>query len=212
MVADKVEAIYVASGAHHLRFQRLDIGYTMSNAIQWSTHEAGQYSSYLELLDSRIHHAGQTTRDSGHGGPGINNGYGIYLFTDDNLVQGNEFYSNCGIAINAYGNRNVISYNTAYGNGTRGGPAPAINIGSSAYPGMTNNTLVDGNVVFGNRAGVQIYSNTVNTVVSNNTIYANQVDGLLLAYFDSVYLRNNAVYGNGESDVRNEGGGAVYEE
>ncbi len=31
------------------------------------------------------------------------------MFTDDNLLAGNEFYSNCGIAINSYGSRNVFT-------------------------------------------------------------------------------------------------------
>src|SRR5438128_2577695 len=171
-VHDKPEAVYVSSGTHHIRFQRLDIGYTMSHAIQWSTNGVGPaYSSYLELLDSKIHHAGLTTGDSGHGGPGINNGYGIYMFTDDNVLAGNEFYSNCGIGINAYGHRNVFTNNVLHNNGTRGGPAAAMNIGSSSYPGNTQDHLIYNNVLVNNRAGLQIYTNTVNIGVYNNTIY-----------------------------------------
>jgi len=208
-VNDKPEAIYVSSGTHHIRFQRLDIGYTMSNAIQWSTNGVGPaYSSYLELLDSKIHHAGQATGDSGHGGPGINNGYGIYMFTDDNVLAGNEFYSNCAIAINSYGSRNVFKNNVIHNNGTRGGPAPAMNIGSSSYPGMSQDNLLFNNLIVSNRGGVQIYTNTVNTGLYNNTIYGNQLDGLHLQYFGSVTVRNNIIYGNG-MDVRNDSGATV---
>ena len=208
-VQDKPEAVYVSSGTHHIRFQRLDIGYTMSNAIQWSTNGAGPaYSSYLELLDSTIHHAGQATGDSGHGGPGINNGYGIYMFTDDNVLAGNEFHSNCAIGINSYGSRNVFKNNTVHNNGTRGGPAPAMNLGSSSYPGMTSDNLIYNNLFVNNRGGVQIYTNTQNTGLYNNTIYGNQLDGLHLQYFGSVTVRNNIIYGNG-TDLRNDGGATV---
>jgi len=207
-VTSKPEAIYVANGSHHIRFQRLDIGHTMSGTIQWSTNGAGPtFSSHLELLDSKIHHAGAATGDSGHGGPGINNGYGIYMFTDDNILAGNEFVDNYGIAINSYGSRNVFKNNVIYNNGTRGGPSTAVNIGSSSFPAVSTDNLLYNNLIVNNRGGIQIYTNTANTGVYNNTIYGNQMDGLHLQYFGSVTARNNIIYGNGNGvDIRNDGG------
>jgi len=203
------ELVYCANGAHHVRFQRLDIGNTMMGTIQWSTNGMGAaYSSYLELLDSKIHHAGAATGDSGHGGAGMNNGYGIYTFTDDNLIAGNEFSDNYAIAINAYGSRNTVRNNRIFNNGTRGGTAPAINIGSSSYPGVSRDNLVYNNLIYRNRSGIQVYSNTSATGVYNNTIYANQLEGLHFQYYYSVTARNNIIYANGSS-LRDDGGSSV---
>jgi parallel beta-helix repeat protein len=199
IVAVRPEAIYVANGAHHIRFQRLDVGYTMNDAIALSTNGVGDsYSSYVELLNSRIHHAGAATGDSGHGGPGIDNGYGIYIKTDDNLIAGNEFYSNYAIGINAYGSRNTLRSNILRGNGTRGGPAPAINIGSSSYPLDSSDNLIFNNVIYDNPGGIQIYTNTVRTRVFNNTIYRNTaLFGIHAQYYKAgTIIRNNIIYSN----------------
>jgi hypothetical protein len=135
-VTSKPEAIYVANGAHHIRFQRLDIGNTMSGTIQWSTNWRGStFSSHLELLDSRIHHAGAAPGDSGHGGPGVNNGYGStcsrmttsWRATSSSTITGSPSTPTAA----AY----VFKNNLIHRNGTRGGPATAVNIGSSSFPG-----------------------------------------------------------------------------
>jgi parallel beta-helix repeat protein len=208
---DAVEAVYVGNGAHHIRFQRLDIGYTMSHAIQWSTNGVGNpFSSYLELHDSTIHHAGAATGDSGHGGRGINNGYGIYTFTDDNLLSGNVFYSNYGIAINAYGSRNTVRNNTIRGNGTRGGPAPAINIGAVSYPLNSSDNLIYNNVIYDNPGGIQIYTNAVRTGVFNNTVFRNApFPGISVQYYGAgTIIRNNIIYAN-STNYQDSGGFAA---
>ncbi len=202
-IADSSEAIYVAGGAHHIRFQRLDVGFTMSNAIQWSTNGVGpSFSSFLELLDSRVHHAGGASGDSNHGGDGINNGYGIYTFTDDNLLAGNEFYNNNGYAVVLYGSRNTIRNNTIHDNGLRGGTNYGIVIGSSAYPLTSADNVVRDNTVFNNRGGIQIYTNAENTKVTNNTVYDNQpLAGIFIQYARNSMVANNRVFGNGDNVV-----------
>ena len=208
---DTPEAINVANGAHHIRFQRLDIGYTMTHAIVFSTNGVGDsYPSYLELLDSRIHHCGAATGDSGHGGPGINNGYGIYTKTDDNLLAGNQFDSNYGIAITAYGSRNTFRNNTIRGNGTRGGPAPGINIGSGAYPLNSSDNLIYNNVIYDNPGGIQIYTNAVRTGVFNNTVFRNApFHGISAQYYGAgTIIRNNIIYANSTNYSDRGGAGA----
>jgi parallel beta-helix repeat protein len=193
------EAIYVASGAHHIRFQRLDVGNCMDDCIFFSTHDSPTpFTSSNELLNSRIHHAGQATGDSGHGGPGVNTGYGIYTITDGNLFDGNEFYSNNAYAMNVYGSDNVIRNNRIHDNGLRGGSNWGINIGSSAYPGRSANNFVYNNVVYNNRwGGIKVYTNADNTLVYNNTVYANGVYGIQAQYYGvNNAIRNNIIYAN----------------
>lgn len=199
IVANRPEAVYVASGAHHIRFQRLDIGYCMNDCISFSTHNSTPtFASYHELLDSKIHHAGQATGDNYHGGPGINTGYGIYTFTDHNRFEGNEFYSNNAYGMNVYGSHNILRNNRVYNNGLRGGTNYAINIGSSAFPANSANNLVANNLVYNNRGGgIKIYSNAENTHVVNNTVYGSGLAGIQAMYYaGGNVVRNNIMYAN----------------
>jgi parallel beta-helix repeat protein len=201
-VADAPEAIYVAYGAHHIRFRRLDIGHTMSNAINWSTNNSPvPFSSFLELLDSKVHHAGNATRDSGHGGDGINTGYGIYMITSDNTLQGNEFYSNNANAIVAYGDRHTIRNNSIHDNGLRGGTNYGVSLGSSAYPRNSDGNVIQGNTVFNNRGGILVYTNATNTTVTANTVYSNKFEGIMVQYATGTVVSDNTVYGNGTDYV-----------
>lgn len=197
-VADAPEAIYVAYGAHHIRFQRLDIGHTMSNAVHWSTNNAPvAFSSFLELLNSKIHHAGQATGDNDHGGPGINTGYAIYMFTSDNTLDGNEFYSNNANAIVAYGSRHVIKNNTIHDNGLRGGTNYGVSLGSSAYPLNSDANVIQRNTIFNNNGGILVYTNATNTQVTANTVYGNRFEGIMVQYANGTSITDNTVYGNG---------------
>jgi parallel beta-helix repeat protein len=197
-VADAPEAIYVAYGAHHIRFQRLDIGHTMSNALNWSTNNAPvPFSSFLELLNSKIHHAGQATGDTDHGGPGINTGYGIYMITSDNTLDGNEFYGNNANAIVAYGSNHVIKNNSIHDNGLRGGTNYGVSLGSSAYPLNSDRNMIQRNTIFNNNGGILVYTNATNTQVTANTVYGNKDEGIMVQYANGTAVTDNTVYGNG---------------
>jgi parallel beta-helix repeat protein len=140
----------------------------------------------------------KATGDSKHGGPGINNGYGIYMFTTDNVVDGNEFYSNCAYAIVAYGDRNVFRNNVIHDNGTRGGVNYGINIGSSSYPLRSADNVIHDNTIYNNRGGILVYTNAESTQVFNNTVYDNRpLEGILIQYAKGSVIRNNRVWGNG---------------
>lgn len=216
---NEIELIYCAQGAHHCRFARLIVGNCMANAIQWSTIQTdGRYeifSSYHELIGCTIHHAGLGTYDSGHGGPGINNGYGIYLFTDRNLLLRNRFLDNCGFAINGYGSDNLYDGNILLNNGTRGGSNAAINIGSSAYTydhGVQSlrNKLHNNVVCKNGDTGVQIYTDAVDTEVINNTIALNGGAGLMLQYNGPADVVNNIGWANGEA-LADYSGNSIFE-
>jgi parallel beta-helix repeat protein len=199
IAAVRPEAIYVADGAHHIRFQRLDVGYTANDAIALSYNNVGPpAATFVEVLNSRIHHAGWATGDSGHGGSGVNNGYGIYMKTTDNVVDGNEFYDNSAYAIVAYGDRNVFRNNSIHDNGTRGGTNYGINIGSSAYPLNSSDNVIQSNTIYSNRGGISVYTNSVRTRVQNNTVYNNRpLEGIFVQGATDTVLTGNNVYANG---------------
>ena len=192
-------AFYLSDGAHHIRLQRMDLGYTRNDVVTLSYNNYGApAASFVEILNSRIHHAGQFSGDSGHGGSGVNNGYGIYMYTTDNVVDGNEFDSNCGFAIVAYGDRNVFRYNQIHDNGTGGGVNAGINIGSSSYPLSSSNNVVHDNRIYNNRGGIQVYTNAESTRVYNNTVYNNWPgDGILIQWANGSVITGNNLWNNG---------------
>lgn len=221
IVASRPEMIYISGSAHHFRFQRLDIGPCMNDCMATSLSNApdNTWHTYYELVNSKIHGAGQATGDwvVSHGGPGINTGYLIYSQTDGNLLDGNDWYSTNAFAINVYGSDNIIRNNRVHAWGLRNtssaGTSTAINIGSSAHPVNSERNQVYNNLVYnasnapGNN-GIVIYTNSVDTVVANNSVY----DVAGLGFFGQFYLtgnilRNNIFYSNGTNICDFGGGG-----
>jgi len=196
---ETLSAFYLSDGSHHVRLLRMDLGSTRGDVVTLSYNNYGApAASFVEILSSRIHHAGQATGDSGHGGSGINNGYGIYMYTTDNVVDRNEFDNNCSFAIVAYGDRNVFSSNLIHDNGTHGGVNAGINIGSSSYPLSSSDNVVRDNKIYNNRGGIQVYTNAESTRVYNNTVYDNRPgDGILIQWANRSVISNNNLWGNG---------------
>ena len=98
-------AIYLSSGAHHNRFERLEVKNNQGNGIVFSNHNGN--SPFNEVLNCSIHDNGRY--------PGVNQGYGAYVFTSDNLFEGNDIYNNGGYGLHFYNNsgatdvaRNII--------------------------------------------------------------------------------------------------------
>jgi hypothetical protein len=171
---DHPDLVYFSDGSHHIKLERMIVEHTMTNALHWSTNNvAPDFHTAYELRDSLIQDVGNATADSGHGGPGINNGYGIYMFTGGNTIYGNAFTDMKGIGLVVYGPDNTIDSNRFYNTGVRGGPAPAINFGSSSNPVPTTNGLFINNLVYNNRVGgLQVYTNST-VFAYNNTFYNN---------------------------------------
>ena len=113
--------VYVSSGAHHNRFLRLTVKDNQGNGICLS--DNGGNAPFNEILQCVLSGNGRYA----YGGPtpGENQGYGIYMFTSDNLIDGNDIHDNDGYGIHAYGtqnqSRNVFRNNRVYGNGVMSG-------------------------------------------------------------------------------------------
>ena len=182
--------VYLSSGANHNRFQRLEVKNNTANGFAFS--HANANSPFNEVLNCSVHD---------NGGPGINTGYGFYITVSDTLLDGNDVYNNAGYGFHLYGfagdtpynNRNVVRNNRIHNNGKNGG----TNYGIVVAVGSDNQ--VYNNLIYGNRGGVQVYTESQATGVYNNTIYANQpYDGISMQYYSSApTVRNNIVFGNG---------------
>jgi len=151
-------------------------------------------SPFNEVLNCSIHDNGRF--------PGINTGYGAYVFSSDNLFEGNEIYNNSGYGLHFYNNhgalnvsRNIIRRNRIYDNGTHGG----TNYGIVVAYGDRNQVYE--NTIYGNSGGVMVYTKSSGAEVYNNTIYNNMVTGIMIQYASGSVVRDNTLYGNGEDIV-----------
>ena len=202
------DGIYLNSGAHHNRFVRVEVKNNSGNGIAFSNW--GGNSSFNQVINCHIHHNGQnSTFDHGQG-PGVNNGYGLYVFTSDNVFDGNDIHDNGGYGMHLYNNtgpndvaRNMVRNNRFHGNGTHGG----ITFGLVVAWGADN--VVANNLIYDNRGGgIQVYTGSSNAAVYNNTIYGNAADGVALQYYSAApIVQNNIVFANG-APIRDYGGTA----
>jgi len=204
------DGLYLSSGAHHNRFLRLEIKNNASSGVHFSS--SGGASGYNELLDCSIHDNGRTNLG--------NSGYGIYLSTSNNLIEGNDFFANNGYGVHlnplaGEGNNNIIRNNRIHANfvhGTVGGGG-TTSYGVVVIKGDRN--LVSNNLIYGNQGGILIYNDSTNTMIYNNTITDNLGHagggeaGINLQYFVSVDIRNNIIFNNANGSIVNNGGGTV---
>jgi parallel beta-helix repeat protein len=182
--------IYLNGGAHHNRFQRLEVKNNTANGIAFSNHNGN--SPFNEILNCSLHHNGRGF-----------NAYGAYIFTSDNLMEGNDVHSNGGYGLHVYNNtgpldvsRNIIRNNSIHDNGTLGG----TNYGLVVAWGDRN--VVQDNNIWGNRGGILIYTNSSNAQVLNNTVHDNTpLEGILISGATGTVVRGNSVYANGMSIV-----------
>jgi parallel beta-helix repeat protein len=187
------DGIYVGSGANHIRFLRLEIMNNQGNGIVFSDRSGN--SPFNEVLNCTIHDNGRY--------PGVNQGYGAYVTTSDNLFDGNEIYSNGGYGLHFYNNvgemnvaRNTIHGNRIHDNGNQGG----TNYGIVVAWGDSN--VIDSNTIYNNHGGILVYTNSSNTRVINNTVYNNSpLEGILIQFATGTIVTNNNVYGNTSSIV-----------
>lgn len=204
------DGVYVGSGAHHNRFLRLEVKNNSANGFQFS--DSSGNSPFNEVQHCNIHTNGQSLADPHGLGPGgINNGYGLYVFTSDNLFEYNDIHDNGGYGFHLYNNggpqnvaRNIVRFNHYYSNGSHGG----TNYAQAIAWGADNQFY--GNILNGNRGGLLVYSNSANTLVAQNTIYNNSpFEGIALQYYASApTVTNNIVYSNGSGIVDYGGTGS----
>src|SRR5262245_21823767 len=193
------DGIYLSGGANHNRFQRLEIRNNAGSAMAFSDQNGN--SPFNEVLNCSIHDNGRN--------PGINSGYGGYIFTSDNLFEGNDIFGNSGFGLHFYNNygeqnvnRNIIRNNKIHDNGTHGG----TNYGIVIAWGSQN--TIQTNQVYQNRGGILVYS-------SDNTLVGNTINGN--APFEGIAIqdtasrtitRDNIVFGNA-TDISDQGIGTV---
>jgi len=194
-------AVYVADGANHIRLLRMEVKNNQGNGVGFSNSNGN--SAFNEVINSSIHDNGRF--------PGVNMGYGLYVDTSDNLIEGNEIYNNGGYGLHFYDNsgahevnRNVIRNNHIYGNATHGG----TNYGIVIAWGSDN--VVDGNTIEGNRGGIQVYTGSSNTLVINNRISGNWPSpGIAMQYYDGAPTVVGNSVGSNAYEIVDFGGNGV---
>lgn len=192
------EGVYLSNGAHHNRFQRLEVKNAKSFGFAFSRNNGN--SPFHQVLNCKIHRTGNNSGDP-------RNGHGIYLSTSDNLIENNEIYDNQGAGIHGYDdtgpkyvNRNVIRGNTIRNNGLNGGGAYAV------VAAWGDDALIEKNAIHDNHGGVMVYTGSGRAIVRNNVITRNKLDGVALQYYSSApTVKDNNVYGNGQG-IMNYGG------
>ena len=197
------DLVYLSTGAHHNRFQRLEVKRSSANGFLLSAN--GGEANYNEILECEIHDNGRL--DAG------NSGYGIYLATSHNLIERNDIHSNNGYGVHqnalaSHGNDNVIRSNRIHDNVVHG----TIGVGGSTSYGVVlvngNNNLIVNNLIYRNQGGILVYNLTTNAQIYNNTITENRNNAIDLQYYGfNPVIMNNIVYINGGTIV-NHGGGS----
>jgi parallel beta-helix repeat protein len=159
-------------------------------------------ASFVEFINNKIHHNGRSWLD-----------HGLYLTGSNNLLEGNEIYSNSGYGVHIYSatagdnpSNNIIRGNIVRDNATSGADSGA---GILVASGGTNN-LVYNNIVRNNPShGIQVAYRARGTKVYNNTVYGNKHNGIHLdSTVSDTTLRNNILYQNGQA-VDNQGLGTI---
>jgi parallel beta-helix repeat protein len=179
--------VYVSSGAHHNRFQRLEVMNNLGSGIEFSDNNGN--SPFNEVLDSSLHDNGRFPR--------VNSGYGAYVFTSDNLFEGNAIYGNGGYGLHFFGSaassvsRNVIRNNRIFDNGRNGGS----NYGAVVASGDGN--VVRDNTISGNRGGLFVYVRSSNAIVERNLIVNNSpLEGIKIEGAVGTRVTANTLSGN----------------
>jgi len=187
------DGVYVGYGAHHNRFQRLEVMNNAANGLMFSDTSAN--SPFNEVIDCAIHNNGRA--------PGENRGYGAYIFTSDNLFEGNDIYENNGYGMSFYNNagamnvsRNTIRNNKVHHNGGAGGTNYGIVIA------WGDGNVIRNNTVFANHGGILVYTNSSNAQVYDNNIYDNgPLEGILIQYATGTLIRDNSISGGTVVDL-----------
>ena len=181
------ETIWVGSGAHHIRFQNLDVKGGQHFGIVLAVSSGG----FNQLINLDVHHNG-TAQHQDHG---------IYVCSPSNLVENSRIYSNAAYGIHVYPgapNDNIIRNNYIYDNGVLGGTSAGLTLAG-------DRNMAYNNVIFRNAIGIQIaYDSPVDTGIYNNTVYSNRDAGIFVQQGDRAVIMNNILYQN-NPDVQNAG-------
>jgi parallel beta-helix repeat protein len=150
--------ISIWGNVQHIRIQNCELKNSPAQGITVFM-GGGIDADFNELINNKIHDNGSNDFD-----------HGIYINTNNNLIEGNEFYRNSGWGIHKYskGNNNIIRNNKLYNNARLGLRGPGIGV----YGGTGN--LIYNNLIWGNNYGIAIDYREAGTKVFNNTIVNNR--------------------------------------
>jgi hypothetical protein len=191
------EAIYMSQGAHHLRFQNMEIKNAIfQGVLVTSTSTGGHEFSNLNIHlngSSRLHH-------------------GMYISAPNNLIEYCRIHHNAGFGIHIFKNvsqtgetpnahNNIVRFNTVHNNGTAQQNSGGIVVGSG------QGSLVQDNKVYNNTgAGILVAFNALNQIIERNTIYSNTTYGVeLQTTSTTATVRNNLVTQNSLSQILDNG-------
>jgi Right handed beta helix region len=182
------------STSHHLRVSNSEIKNGEGNGVLCG-------GTNHEFINLKVHHNGLSTA--------YTNSNGMYMYTDNTVIDGGEFYHNeCyGVRFldsdstkSADNNivRNAKVYSNGYGKGLSGASVCGSG-GGGIVLGNDNNSAYN-NLVYGNLSGIEVMWGTPSaTKIYNNTIYNNTPGGGIIigsAATDTA-VTNNIVWANG---------------
>lgn len=197
----KITAQSSTGPAHHIRIQRSEVMNARANPTTPCTSTqiardgtvipgpCGQGilltddGGYNEFIDLDVHDNGRTDFD-----------HGIYMKSNNNVIDGCSFHRNSGWGIHKYpsGNNNIIRNNRSYDNARIGKRGTGILVSGGS------GNLVYNNLVWGNRDGITAQYGESSARLYNNTVFGNSGRGI---YSDvpGTDIRNNIVYQNGSA-------------
>jgi parallel beta-helix repeat protein len=163
--------------AHHIRIKNSEIRNASDQAIMVSGAEA-QFNEFINL---NVHAAGRKCAEPGQC-------HGLYINTDNNLVDGGSWHDNIGYGIHIYyasgrPSNNIVRNALVYNN----------YVGIGLMRGVNNRAY--NNIVYGNKLG--IWAATTDGLISKNTVF-NNPDGGILVGFSRNTISSNILYSNGK--------------
>ena len=199
-------AIVVANGAQYIKFDGIEAKNARSSIV--SIGSSDSTGNYVWMTQCKIHHGGLMA-------PNSNQHHGLYIMSDNNLIELSEIYNNTGFGIHNYGgnpSNNIYRNNWIHDNGN----ASSTTFGVVLTTG-SNNQLYN-NLVTNNANGISIGSGTSQKVY-NNTLYGN---GQGFPCGDFCYpavtvdaagafsiIKNNIFFNNRLNNIGNYGTGSV---
>jgi parallel beta-helix repeat protein len=148
------------------------------------------------------------------GGGGTLNGYGLYIASSNNLIEGCDISDNRGAGIHIWRDGGAPSNNIVRNNRvhdlTRSKDTRMFGITLAG-----NNNEIYNNLVYnikypdsGSNAGIYVFMGSGHKIW-NNTVANNTADGINLASVSNIEVRNNIAYGNTGTAFVNSGTGTV---
>ena len=184
------EGCLVQTGAGYIRFQNIEIDEALIFGVVVSATSDGN----VEVLTSRIHNTGSPT------GTDITVGHGIYIAGPNNLISGNVIDDNEGYGVQVddnvgpatQQNGTIVRRNLIANNGTNHSTAFGITIAR-----CDTGCVIEGNKIYGNQDGIQLYSYSKNIKVEHNTVINNEGAGIAFQYYISGNsVSYNVIYGH----------------